>query len=519
MTYTDEQKKTAIKLYLKYKKNATKTVRELGYPSVPGLIKWYRQQKQDDIVKPKRIIHRYSDEEKEKAIELYFKNSCNLKKTVRELGYGSQTGVLQWLRESCPDKVSKPSSRGYRPDVPEEVKQKAVLELVSGMYTQVQICDKYQISRSTLYSWQVKYIGKGSTTLKTDKIKTSDDYQSEINELRRQKEIVEKELEQAKKQLYKAQLEKDVYEKAAEILKKGMGCSLNDLTNREKAMVIAALKDKYSIKEILRVFDMAKSSYFYQKKQLQKNDKYEMQKARIIELFFENKGRYGYRRIHQLLKREGIRLSEKIVRRIMKDEHLEVKHKKRKKYSSYKGEITPAVENVIQRNFHSDKPNQKWLTDITEFTVGDDEKIYLSPIIDCFDGMPVAWTAGTSPNAELVNTMLDKAIASLKEDEHPIVHSDRGCHYRWPGWIERMEKAGLTRSMSKKGCSPDNSACEGFFGRMKNEMYYGKKWVKTHADSFIKLIDEYMTWYKAKRIKISLGGLSPLEYRHSLGIT
>jgi len=82
-----------------------------------------------------------------------------------------------------------------------------------------------------------------------------------------------------------------------------------------------------------------------------------------------------------------------------------------------------------------------------------------------------------------------------------------------------MEKAGLTRSMSKKGCSPDNSACEGFFGRMKNEMYYGKKWVKTHADSFIKLIDEYMTWYKAKRIKISLGGLSPLEYRHSLGIT
>ena len=281
MTYTDEQKKTAIKLYLKYKKNATKTVRELGYPSVPGLIKWYRQQKQDDIVKPKRIIHRYSDEEKEKAIELYFKNSCNLKKTVRELGYGSQTGVLQWLRESCPDKVSKPYSRGYRPDVPEEVKQKAVLELVSGMYTQVQICDKYQISRSTLYSWQVKYIGKGSTTLKTDKIKTSDDYQSEINELRRQKEIVEKELEQAKKQLYKAQLEKDVYEKAAEILKKGMGCSLNDLTNREKAMVIAALKDKYSIKEILRVFDMAKSSYFYQKKQLQKNDKYEMQKARI----------------------------------------------------------------------------------------------------------------------------------------------------------------------------------------------------------------------------------------------
>ena len=156
-----------------------------------------------------------------------------------------------------------------------------------------------------------------------------------------------------------------------------MGCSLKDFSNREKAMVIAALKNKYSIKEILGVFDMAKSSYFYQKKQLTENDKYESQRARIIALFYENKGRYGYRRIHVLLKREGIKLSEKIVRRIMKDEHLEVQHKRKRKYSSYKGEITPAVENIIDRNFHSAKPNQKWLTDITEFTVGDDEKVYV----------------------------------------------------------------------------------------------------------------------------------------------
>ena len=87
----------------------------------------------------------------------------------------------------------------------------------------------------------------------------------------------------------------------------------------------------------------------------------------------------------------------------------------------------------------------------------------------CFDGLPVTWTIGSSPNAALVNSMLDQAVATLKNGEKPIVHSDRGCHYRWPGWIDRMEYTGLTRSMSEKGCSPDNAACEGFFGHLKNE--------------------------------------------------
>ena len=201
----------------------------------------------------------------------------------------------------------------------------------------------------------------------------------------------------------------------------------------------------------------------------------------------------------------------------MKEENLIVRIIRQKKYSSYLGEISPAVPNEIQRDFHADKPNKKWLTDITEFKIGKGKE-YLSPIIDCFDGMPITWTVGTSPNAELVNTMLDNAIALLKENEHPIVHSDRGCHYRWPGWIQRMNEAGLTRSMSKKGCSPDNSACEGFFGRMKNEMFYGEKWDKISVEEFISIINQYMQWYRDKRIKLSLGGLSPMEYRRSLGI-
>ena len=144
-------------------------------------------------------------------------------------------------------------------------------------------------------------------------------------------------------------------------------------------------------------------------------------------------------------------------------------------------------------------------------------KLYLSPIIDCFDGLVVNWTVGRSPNAALVNAMLEQAIAALPEGQHPIIHTDRGCHYRWPGWIERMERAGLTRSMSKKGCSPDNSACEGFFGRLKNEMFYGRSWSGVSLDSFIQELNDYIHWYNHKRIKLSLGGLSPLGYRHELG--
>ena len=114
--------------------------------------------------------------------------------------------------------------------------------------------------------------------------------------------------------------------------------------------------------------------------------------------------------------------------------------------------------------------------------------------------------------------MLEEAIGTLSPSEQPLIHTDRGCHYRWPGWIERMENAGLTRSMSKKGCSPDNAACEGFFGRLKNEMFYGRSWIDISTETFIDEINSYINWYNTKRIKQSLGYMSPTEYRHSLGL-
>lgn len=182
-------------------------------------------------------------------------------------------------------------------------------------------------------------------------------------------------------------------------------------------------------------------------------------------------------------------------------------------------EISPAPENLINRDFQAAMPNEKWLTDITEFQIPAG-KVYLSPMIDCFDGLVVSWSIGTHPDAQLVNTMLDSAIEAVANgNKRPVVRSDRGAHYRWPGWLSRIAIAKLVRSMSRKGCSPDNAACEGFFGRLKTELFYSRDWQGTTIDQFIQILDPYIRWYNEKRIKISLGSLSPIEYRAILGFT
>lgn len=132
-------------------------------------------------------------------------------------------------------------------------------------------------------------------------------------------------------------------------------------------------------------------------------------------------------------------------------------------------------------------------------------------MVDCFDGLVTSWSMGGSPNAELVNSILNATIANLKDGEHPIVHSDRGCHYRWPGWIQRMDDNNLIRSMSRKGCSADNSASEGFFWRLKNEMFYKRDWRDVSIDEFINIVNNYIKWYNETRIKQTLGYKSPIE--------
>lgn len=505
--YSREERMKAIELFIKYDKHTTKTVRELGYPSGDTLVDWYKAylEKQETGItsNPNVLFEKYPLERKLAAVDHYFENGCNLSKTIKELGYPSIMGLCKWCDRYRPG-VRKRNSRGIL--YSQEQKEEVVLLWNTGVASLKELAKEYGVIQGTIRIWQKNLLGE-EERIRMPKI---DD-----RPLPADKEALLAEIEELQKQIRKYKLETALWKGAAELIKKDPGVDPKYLTNKEKTILVDALRNEYTLKELLDRLELAVSSYFYQHNLASMPDKYEELRGHIKELFAENGGRYGYRRIQALLVREGSLISEKVVQRIMKECDLLVSGKRKRKYNSYQGENAPGAENRIERNFYADKPNVKWLTDITEFAIPAG-KVYLSPIVDCFDGFLPSWTIGTSPNAELVNSMLDQATETLQETEHPLVHSDRGGHYRWPGWLERMEKAGLERSMSKKGCSPDNAACEGLFGRIKNEMFYNRTWQGIGIGEFIKILNGYLIWYNEKRIKMSLGAMSPLEFRQSL---
>ena len=468
----------------------------------------------------------YTKEQKERALK-EFERLGSVQAVVTLLGYPSRHTLYDWYRNKIADIADYHGSldKEYQikqkyinaPNHPRNPDANLKLDAIKRCFSLGEgveyVSRDIGYSRASIYSWYRKYQKFGVAGLMSSKKQIKRENIDFNTEPSKQQEISE--LQEQIKQL---QMEVDVLKEALNLLKKDPGINITELKNREKAVIIDAVEDKYSLHQLLKCLCMAKSSYYYQRAVMKQSDKYAEIRIRIKIIFQENRNCYGYRRIHGELKKIGITVSEKIVRRIMKEEHLTVPTKRMKKYSSYKGEITPEVDNIINRDFHAEQPNTKWLTDITEFAIPAG-KVYLSPVIDCFDGMVVKWNIGTTPDSILVNKMLEDAIGTLLPSEHPLVHTDRGCHYRWTGGIERMQAAGLTRSMSKKGCSPDNAACEGFFGRLKNEMFYGRSWVGVSMDDFINEINSYIEWYNTKRIKQSLGYMSPAEYRHGLGLT
>jgi len=506
--YSKEKRMKAIELYIKYDRSAVAVIHELGYPDRRMLAKWYKaylEEQETGIARdPNSRYLKYSSEQKKIAVDHYLAHGRSLARTIRALGYPSRPFLVQWCKELVPEGRKK---RASRLQYTKDQKHEGIIALCTRSGSAKDVAKEYGVSREVLYNWKNELLGKGDFILPKQKERQLPD----------DREALLAELASLKKQIHWLQLEKDILEATAEILKKDPGVDRKKLTNKEKTQLVGTLKNKHSLQELLESVGIARSSYFYQRKIATLPDKYETLRLLIIRLFAENSRRYGYRRIYGALGRSGVYVSEKVIQQIMAEHQLIVIGKRKRKYSSYQGEITPSVPNIIARNFHADSPNVKWLTDLTEFHIPAG-KVYLSPMVDCFDGLLTSWSIGTNPDAELVNSMLDSAISTLNPDEQPIVHSDRGAHYRWPGWLDRMERAGLTRSMSQKGCSPDNAACEGFFGRIKNEMFYNRSWTGISIDEFMDILDGYLHWYNEKRIKMSLRAMSPLEYRRSLGL-
>ena len=489
-----EEIKKALNLLDTYDGQLSKTAKALGINRYT-LRSWRDKRKNGEplISRKRNKSSKWSKVEQEAVIEYYFNHGENITKACRKFGYPSPSSLKSWVKKdkrwTRKHKIHKKATI-----LNDDDKKKAIVDLVSRDSSAITVANKYNVSRVTLYEWQKELTGE---PIMKKKDKSKQELEEEIIALR--------------KEHLKLELENKVLKKANEILKKEIGVDYSLLSNKEKTQIINALKEEYKINELLKIIHLKRSTYFYEIKRLN-FDKYLTIRKIIKEIFFNNYECYGYRRVKQeLAKSYGIVISEKVIVRLMKEEKLFVyKPKSKLKYSSYKGEISPQVENIVNRKFIVNKPYKQALTDITEFALKDG-KVYLSPLIDCFDGSPITWRIGKSPNSELTNKMLKEAHEIIG-DCGILIHSDRGFHYRIDSWIKLMEQYGYKRSMSRKGCSPDNSMCEGFFGTIKNEFFYPNDWKYTTCDDFITELEKYLIWFKNKRIKRRLGYLSPKEF-------
>jgi len=229
----------------------------------------------------------------------------------------------------------------------------------------------------------------------------------------------------------------------------------------------------------------------------------------IKQIYHENKGRYGYRRITLELHNRNFNINHKTVQRLMKQLHLKCMVRM-KKYKSYRGEVGKVAPNVLKRNFKAEKPSEKWVTDVTEFSLFG-TKLYLSPILDLYNREIVSYNISDRPNFAQTTDMLQKAFLKIPDDTKLVLHSDQGWQYQMKHYQAMLNKKGIIQSMSRKGNCLDNSVMENFFGLLKSELLYLQEF--DSLEHFKKELEEYIYYYNNKRIKCKLKGLSPVQYR------
>ena len=254
---------------------------------------------------------------------------------------------------------------------------------------------------------------------------------------------------------------------------------------------------------------MARSTFYYHTKRLGQTDGYDAVREHIRVIYDKHHGRYGYRRITAQLRNEGTDINHKTVQKLMGQMGLKAK-RKRQHYRSYKGELGKIAPNVINRNFHTTAPDQKWATDVTQVKIKD-RWVYLSPILDMFNGEIVSYVISDSPNLKMVMTMLDKAFKERTVQENRVIHSDQGWHYQHKRYQKALEDRHIIQSMSRKGNCLDNAMMENFFGLMKNELLYLQEW--DSVNQFKTALRNYIRYYNNDRIKLRLNGKSPVQYR------
>jgi transposase InsO family protein len=183
---------------------------------------------------------------------------------------------------------------------------------------------------------------------------------------------------------------------------------------------------------------------------------------------------------------------------------------RKKKYRSYRGEVGKIAPNLLKRDFRAVKPNSKWATDITEFKLLG-QKLYLSPIMDLFNGEIISYSLSKSPNFNQITEMLKDAFQKIPDNSQLILHSDQGWQYQMRAYQKMLKDKGIRQSMSRKGNCYDNSVIENFFGILKSEFYHNQKFLS--VECFSNELSDYIDYYNNRRIKVKLNGLSPVQFR------
>lgn len=276
---------------------------------------------------------------------------------------------------------------------------------------------------------------------------------------------------------------------------------------------ITELRRNYKLAVLLELAGIPRSTYYYYCKKAQSKDKYELEKSEITAIYKENQGRYGYRRILMELRNRGYVLNHKTVQKLMKELGLKCMVRM-KKYRSYRGEVEKTAPNLLNRDFYAEKPNQKWTTDVTEFSLFG-RKLYLSPILDMYNGEIISYAINERANFEQITEMLDKAFEKLPDNTGLIFHSDQGWQYQNARYQKRLSDKGIQQSMSRKGNCLDNAIIENFFGLLKSELLYLREFCS--YEEFQTELELYLEYYNHSRIKEKLGGLSPVQYRIQAG--
>ena len=254
---------------------------------------------------------------------------------------------------------------------------------------------------------------------------------------------------------------------------------------------------------------LPRSTFYYYLKKTKQPDKYAVEKELIKVIYHENKGRYGYRRITLELRNRGCRINHKTVLRLMKECGIKCLVRVQK-YRSYRGEVGKIAENILKRDFKADKPNEKWVTDMTEFSLFG-SKLYLAPILDLYNGEIISYNISERPTFHQITDMLDKAFDKIPDNTKLILHSDQGWQYQMKQYQYRLKQKGIIQSMSRKGNCLDNAVMENFFGLLKSELLYLQQF-----DSLEHLkneLIEYIDYYNNRRIKSKLKGLTPVQFR------